>query len=324
MSFKIRLGNDKEFICEDGESILLSAQRNNIYLANSCTNGRCGACISKVLSGESSEIQSEIYSLDDGEILTCCRTAKTDMVLDIKETRKLPDQITSPCKINKLELLKKDIMRVELRLPPSSNFIFLPGQHVILKKTGIAERSYSIANGSFINNKLIFIIKNYQNGIFSDYLFNKAKINDLLIIDGPRGSFNLDVSKAKKKLLFFATGTGIAPINSMLEELFESGQNRHFESIKLFWGNRSLNDFYQNEFSIFNKIDLFLCTSREEASEQNFSGYVQEVAANINTNFNDYEIYGCGSDSMINSLKKILTDKRYNFDHFHYDAFVVS
>ncbi|MDA9325361.1 hypothetical protein N9Q36_01435 [Flavobacteriales bacterium] len=55
----------------------------------------------------------------------------------------------------------------------------------------------------------------------SNYLFENSKKNDLLRLEGPIGTFFLRESNAKN-LLFLATGTGVAPIKSMLDNLENS------------------------------------------------------------------------------------------------------
>ena len=51
----------------------------------------------------------------------------------------------------------------------------------------------------------------------SDYWFNFAKVNDLLRINGPFGTFVLR-HNVKTNIIFLATGTGIAPIKAMIEK----------------------------------------------------------------------------------------------------------
>ena len=57
-------------------------------------------------------------------------------------------------------------------------------------------RSYSIADYPNENNEIELFIKKYQ-GMMSEFLFANAKINDLLRIEGPLGSFFLRDSKKK-------------------------------------------------------------------------------------------------------------------------------
>ena len=64
----------------------------------------------------------------------------------------------------------------------------------------------------------------------SEYLFEQAKDNDLLRLEGPIGTFFLRDSKFEN-IMFLAMGTGIAPVRSILQELEKSSldyQNKNF------------------------------------------------------------------------------------------------
>ena len=65
----------------------------------------------------------------------------------------------------------------------------------------------------------------------SQYWFEEAKENDLLRMEGPLGSFFLRESNYEN-IIFLATGTGIAPIKAILENIQES---LLILNIKSFW-----------------------------------------------------------------------------------------
>ena len=163
-------------------------------------------------------------------MLSCNAKPLSDIELDVEDLDevKLFKKIV-PAKINTIEKLSDDILRLVLRLPPNSNFKFNSGQYVNIIK-GKINRSYSIANCYNSKNQLEFFIKKYKNGFMSKYLFDEAQINDLLRIEGPIGTFFFRNSFSKE-IIFLATGTGIAPIKSILENLeksYEKYQNKIF------------------------------------------------------------------------------------------------
>ena len=131
-------------------------------------------------------------------------------------------------------------MQVKLRLPPTSNFEFLEGQFIDIIGPNSIRRSYSIASISS-NKEIIILIKRVKGGEFSNYWFNEARLNDLLKIEGPKGTFYL--RDRVKPLVFLATGTGIAPIISILDKLDSDPDFNQIENISLFWGNRVQQDF---------------------------------------------------------------------------------
>ena len=66
-----------------------------------------------------------------------------------------------PAKINSIDFLKKNIIKLKLRLPPNSNFKYNAGQYINLIKGDIV-RSYSIADYPNENNEIELFIKKYQ------------------------------------------------------------------------------------------------------------------------------------------------------------------
>jgi CDP-4-dehydro-6-deoxyglucose reductase len=226
-----------------------------------------------------------------------------------------------PTRINSLELLSEDIMQVKLRVPPSSNFVFLEGQFIDIIGPNSIRRSYSIASISS-NKEIILLIKRVKNGEFSNYWFNKAKSNDLLRIEGPKGTFFL--RDRAKPLVFLATGTGIAPIISILDRLDSDPDFNQTEGISLFWGNRVQQDFvWKSNFKKIN-VDFHPIISRKEDDWKGEIGHVQDVALRISDNIRKINVYACGASEMINSAKASFVKSGLNENDFYSDAFVQS
>jgi len=122
----VRLSNKKEFTSDQGVSLLDSARAQGIALEYSCRTGRCGVCKARVIEGNSREIFSEPgLSQQDaaaGYILTCCRTAVTNLTLDIEDLGELAGiQVkTIPCRIDSIERITDDVLLVTLRTPPNN------------------------------------------------------------------------------------------------------------------------------------------------------------------------------------------------------------
>jgi CDP-4-dehydro-6-deoxyglucose reductase len=218
---KVSLQDGKSFDCESNESIIAGALRNGVFLDHSCLTGRCSSCKFKVISGhtvcEIDEIPLSDSEKNEGFILSCIRKPTSDLVLDAEDLSEygLTKPKTIPAKINEISKLTEDIILVKLRFPPNQKPFFLEGQYVNVIK-GSLKRSYSIANSSQ-SEDLELIIKNYQGGQMSKYWFEEAKINDLLRLEVPKGTFFLRKHLGKSTLVFLATGTGIAPIKSIVD-----------------------------------------------------------------------------------------------------------
>jgi len=324
--FKIQTQEGKEFFSTEGRTVLDCALSNGIVFEYSCKSGQCGTCKTTLLEGEVIEIQEQLaLNKEDAnnQFLTCCCVAVSDIVIDATDLSAMHgiEAKILPTRINSLELLSEDIMQVKLRVPPSSNFVFLEGQFIDIIGPNSIRRSYSIASISS-NKEIILLIKRVKNGEFSNYWFNKAKSNDLLRIEGPKGTFFL--RDRAKPLVFLATGTGIAPIISILDRLDSDPDFNQTEGISLFWGNRVQQDFvWKSNFKKIN-VDFHPIISRKEDDWKGEIGHVQDVALRISDNIRKINVYACGASEMINSAKASFVKSGLNENDFYSDAFVQS
>ena len=326
--YQISLKNNKNFRCSDNETLVEAARKSGIILEHSCLSGRCSSCKVKVDSGLS-EPTTEEFSLnnkerEDGYILSCIRTPKSDMLIQAEDLSEYDISIpkTLPAKINKIEKLTEDIIKIELRFPPTQKLNFIAGQYVNVIK-GSNKRSYSIGSTSNENASIELFIKKYPDGLFSNYWFNEAKINDLLRIEGPRGTFFIRNNSAFKNIIFLATGTGIAPVKSILETLSELTENFGNKNIYLFWGVKYFNDLFWTPEKLGLNIKYFPVLSREKIPTME-DGYIQNVLLTKNIELSESIIYACGSNDMILEAKNKLIENGLPDHNFYSDAFVTS
>lgn len=325
----VSLKSGEVFMLSDGQSILSAAAKSNININYSCMTGRCSSCRCRVSSGSTRLIDEELgltdLEKDQGWILSCVRTAESDVVLEVDQLidAKMPPQKTLPCRINAIKQLAPDVIQVFLRLPPTSDFRFLPGQHVDVSGPYGLQRSYSLAGACSVKKELELHIRAVQSGSMSDYWFGKAKLNDLLRIIGPKGTFFLrDV--AGEDLIFLATGTGIAPIKCMLESLSMREQFQRPKSVIVLWGGRCSEDLYFDLNQIDGDFLYIPVQSRPQEDWRGAKGHVQDVLLAIKRCIKESYIYACGSDIMIRSAKKLLTEAGLPENRFYSDAFVSS
>ena len=324
--FEIKLKNNKTFTCDKDTTIFEAAKNNNIILEHSCLSARCRSCIVKVVSGSTIDKEEELVLTEQDKnnnfVLSCNAKPLSDIELNIEDLGEITlfEKKIIPSKINIIEKLTNDILKIVLRIPPNSNFNFNSGQYVNIIK-GNLTRSYSIANCSNHNNQLEFFIKKYTNGLMSEYFFKEAKLNDLLRLEGPIGTFFLRDSSFKN-IIFLATGTGIAPIKSILEGLeksYEQYQNKNFRVIV---GARYQEDlFWKPNFKNLN-IKYIPVISRQENNWNGAQGYVQDIALKQKIDIENTQVYACGSNDMINSAKELFIKNNLKENNFFSDAFV--
>lgn len=327
--FKVTLNSGASFSCEQGASLLDAAKLSGTRLPYSCRIGRCSACKCKVLQGESLAMQEEIglsaEEKAEGWVLSCVRTAMSDMVVDVESLGSvvLPEPKTLPCRINSIEKMAPDVLRVFLRLPPSVEFVFIPGQYIDLIGPNGLRRSYSIANGKSVGQQIELHIRYVDGGALSQYWFEQAKPNDLLRLNGPHGTFFIrDV--AGLDLIFMATGTGIAPVKAILESMKDVPTEKQPRTLSVLWGGRTKQDLYLH-FSELQALTQYVpVLSRANDQWTGVRGYVQDALLEIVPRLENAAVYACGSNSMIRSSKATLASAGLPKQRFYSDAFVSS
>lgn len=325
----VSLRSGRTFSIESRSSILDAAARNSVSLPYSCKTGRCTTCKCKVITGETEALQEEIglsaAEKAQGWILSCVRTAVTDLSLDIEDLSgvALPEAKTLPCRINSIDKLAPDVVHVVLRLPPTTDFSFLPGQYIDVIGPGGVRRSYSLANASIADKQLELHIRAVEGGSMSQYWFDQAKVNDLLRLNGPLGTFFLrDV--AGLDLVFLATGTGIAPVKAMLESIRDIASAHAPRTVTVLWGGRTSQDMYFDVPSIAGDFSFIPVLSRADELWSGVRGYVQQALLSVLPDLRQASVYACGSDAMIRDAQTILTAAGLPTNRFYSDAFVCS
>lgn len=324
----VQLSNKTTFLAEADRSLLDSAKAKGVFLEYSCRTGRCGICKAKVLQGDTVLIQEEqslsISEIQESYILTCCRAAASDMQLDIEDLGEFSNYPakTLPSRIDSIELLSGDVVNVVLRLPPNSPLLYLPGQYVDVI-TPQARRSYSLANAPRDDGKLELQIRQVEQGVMSQYWFNEAKVNDLLRIEGPLGTFGLRALPVDT-LIFIATGTGIAPVKAILEQLASSSELVKGKKIYVYWGGRFVADIYWQPVFPDLPITYVPLLSRPQDGWDGRIGYVQQAILDDELDLKRAAVYACGSDRMIHSARTLLVEAGLPPKHFYSDAFVSS
>lgn len=314
-----------EFDTDNKVSILDSALSSGYVFEYSCKNGQCGVCKTQLLKGETEEIQPQIaltnIERSAGKILTCCCSASTDILIDSENLSALSGikNKVLPARINTIKFLSASVVEVVLRLPPNSQFTFLEGQYIDVIGPNTVKRSYSIASSS-TTNELTLIIKKVKSGILSEYWFNEAKVNDLLRIEGPKGTFF--IRDPNQSLIFLATGTGIAPIKAMLEGLDTQENFDNKKMIKVFWGNREENNIvWSPKFKNIN-VELNYVLSKPSDKWLGLQGYVQNHAIESLEHLDNVSVYACGSNEMILSAKDCFVNAGLKENKFLSDAFL--
>lgn len=329
------------FLVEPGETILEAALREGYSLPYGCRNGSCGICKGKIIQGAvhygnySEETLTE-EEKQAGYALFCCASPLSDVVIECHEIGATKDiEIkTLPCRVQKLELAAPDVMIISLKLPANQRLQFLAGQYIdILLQEG-KRRSFSLANAPHDDELLQLHVRNYPGGAFTEHVFTHMKVKDMLRFTGPLGSFFLREPPADDTaIIFLASGTGFAPIKSILEHIFYQENNRNNKrKITLYWGARTKADLYlidlaeswQQQHGNF----TFVPVLSEPLPSDNWhgrTGLVHEAVLQDHQNLEKYQVYACGAPVMVKAAYHDFTDHRNLLkDAFFSDVFTPS
>jgi CDP-4-dehydro-6-deoxyglucose reductase, E3 len=301
--------------------LLTCALDQGLMLPYSCRIGRCNACKVKLMSGTTKAIKVEegLTELESshGWILTCSRVALDDIELDAEliQGNEYIEPKTFVCRVKAYKrCLNNNVLLVELRLPIKNDLKFYAGQYLDLNIDGVY-RSYSIA--AFESNTIELHVAKVNGGLASEYFFNRIKENDLLRFRAPHGSFFLRNVEGKD-IVFLATGTGIAPVNAMLQEIMATPSERRPKSVVVYWGGRNSIDLYFDLAACYDFVRFVPVLSGRG------DGYVQSAFLREHKDLSNVNVYACGSMAMIKSAFELLSNEGLKSEQFHSDAFISS
>lgn len=117
---------------------------------------------------------------------------------------------------------------------------YLSGQFITLLFKDVNQkevrRSYSISSSPTFHEQLTITLKKVPNGEFSRKLIDHAKIGDILTSIGAAGLFTVPAEAMPLHCCFFAAGSGITPIFSIIKTLLYGNNST---SVTLIYSNKS-------------------------------------------------------------------------------------
>jgi CDP-4-dehydro-6-deoxyglucose reductase len=204
--------------------------------------------------------------------------------------------------------LTHDVRLITLRLVDPPTLDFVAGQFVSFSapKEGLSHgvtRPYSMASYPEDRSLVELLLNLVPDGPGSTFLFSLG-VGDTVQFKGPAGTFVLR-DYPDRHLLFVATGTGIAPIRSMLQARLPSPS-----PVTLVWGLRSERDLYfQDELAALAaqhpEFSFTTTLSQPSGNWQGPRGRVQplvETFLEAHGALDDVAVYVCGGSAMIASI----------------------
>ncbi|GAB1722309.1 MAG: hypothetical protein GDA65_06840 [Nitrospira sp. CR1.1] len=214
---------------------------------------------------------------------------------------------TFTAEVSRIQDLTHDVRAIELRLLEPTSLTFKAGQFVSFEvpKEGQPRpvtRPYSIASSPEQRDRILLVLNLVQGGPGSGYLFSLRE-GSRTSFKGPAGAFYLK-DDGDRELLFVATGTGIAPMRSMILAQLQRAPDR---PVTLFWGLRSQRDLYwQDEWAALALAHPnFIVVTTLSRPEPGWSGAHGRVTALVEERINSVRnlaVYLCGGSAMIKDV----------------------
>lgn len=216
--------------------------------------------------------------------------------------------------VSRIQDLTYDVRAIELRLLEPGTMTFKAGQFISFEvpKEGQPRpvtRPYSIASPPGQGDRLLLILNLVKDGPGSNYLFSLRE-GSRTEFKGPAGAFYLR-DDPTRDLLFVATGTGIAPIRSMILAQLERASS---QAVTLFWGLRSQRDLYlQDELQALAqahpKFSYVTTLSRPDSGWEGAMGRVTTLIEQRVSSVANLAVYLCGGSGMIKDVTARLNAK---------------
>ncbi len=231
-----------------------------------------------------------------------------------------------------------DCVSVTIEVPEELRtiFQFYQGQYLSFEKVLDSDkepvrRSYSLCSAPSEGIWKV-AVKEVHNGIFSTYINRNLKIADTIKVLPPSGRFFTQLDPGQKKqYVFFAAGSGITPVISIIKEILTIEIQ---STILLFYGNQRIDQviFLEDLMAIKNqfpeRVSLHFIFSREEMEEPLFNGRInnEKLFSFAKIFFNPLEVdefFMCGPETMLIELREGLLKLGVNVKQIHLELFGV-
>jgi CDP-4-dehydro-6-deoxyglucose reductase len=313
MAAQVRiLPSGHEFFIEGSDSILEAGLRGGLALDYGCSNGNCGKCRAKVVSGQVKKICPHDYVLSKtekglGYILTCSNTAVTDVVLEAEEalgSRDIPQQEIE-IRVKKIERPDDRIIIVHAKTPRTRRLRFLAGQYLSLQLKGLPAQYCSIASCPCDDMNLQFHIPVIPGDPCSEQLAESIKANTVISTAGPEGEFTLN-EDSPRSVVFIAVNAGFGPIKSLIEHAMALDVA---ENLYLYWITTPGNSHYLGNLcrSWDDALDNFSYRALEATDTRPVTELLTEIITDLDA-VQELDFYVCTPGPLLEPVETVLTD----------------
>lgn len=211
---------------------------------------------------------------------------------------------------------------------------YTPGQFLTFLFTrengNEARRNYSISSTPFSEDSLTITVKRIPNGEYSRWFIDLVKEGDKLLTIGASGFFTLpDDRNAFDQLVFFAAGSGITPVYSLIKSVLFNDNDTH---IVLIYSNTSVENtiFYQQLKALQKQFHErfhieFLFSNATSVLHKRLGIYLLEKLINhyLTTPLSTQFFYLCGPFEYMRMITIVLKNNGVASSHIRKEIFTI-
>ncbi len=336
MSFNVQLAfSQNSFHAESHESILDAAIRAGVPLNYGCSNGNCGLCKARIVSGTTTPLRTHDFVLREAEkiqgyALMCSTACRSDVVVDADVAARPADIPVQNLrvKVRKIDRISDELAIITVQVPRTVRLRFMAGQYMRVRDEHKGSHEYAIASCPCDDKRLEFHVRKLEGDPFSDTVFKGLGVGMWLNIHGPYGNFVIDESK-DSPLIMIAFDTGFAAVKSLLEHITAQDSER---SVYLYWLACGAEGLYLNNlcrswadaldqleyFPIRLPLDI---AGILDSQHEGIATIEKELSASLHHvgHLDGAEVYTVLPDLIARLVQQLLVQKGFQPQQFHHE-----
>lgn len=336
MSFNVQLAfSRKSFHAESHESILDAAIRAGIPMNYGCSNGNCGLCKARIVSGTTASLRAHDFVIREAEkiqgyALMCSTACRSDVVIDAEVAARPADIPVQSLriKVRKIDHISDELVIITTQVPRTVRLRFMAGQYMSVSCEQKGSHDYAIASCPCDDKRLEFHVRKLEGDPFSDAVFKGLGVGAWLDIHGPYGDFVIDESK-DSPLVMIAFDTGFAAVKSLLEHVTAQDSERPIYLYRLACGAEGLylNNLCRSWVDALDRLRYFpirLPLDIDGILDSQYEGIAtieKELSASLHhvVHLDDAQVYAVVPGLIARLVQQLLMQKGFQPQQFHHE-----
>ena len=313
---------------ELGQTILEAALAQGLPYPHGCRSGNCGACKSRLISGDVEMSPYSEFALTEEErgqdLILACRAVPWEDAevawLGEDETVHHPIRRMT-CRVAALDDMTHDIKRIRLNIVEGGPFSFSAGQYCSVDFADLAPRDYSMANTPD-DQTIELHVRHVAGGASSAHVAETLAVGEAVGVEGPFGTSWL--REAHRGTIYaLAGGSGLAPIKAMVERALDLGMG---QDIRLYFGVRDERDLYLEDHfdrlcAKHTNLAFIPVLSEPSGTTERRTGFLHGALAADIGDLDGCKAYLAGPPPMVEAATALLLERGMRRNDVHADAF---